>query len=234
MDATRYDQFGRWSGVLRYPGAEIAVDDRVCLGIKDRSWGVRRFGEPEPSGPIKSHRPLFLWAPVFWEDHVSHAIFFDDKDGKPLVREGIEVPLYATPEDISGVEDGRERRMATAHHRVRYWPGTRLAKSADIDLVDGAGNIRTITLEPILKFQQKGIGYGHLKWGHGLWRGDLSIEHESFDPRNLNPLALENIHVQQVVRATDGKKTGVGILEQFILGPYTPAGFEDLLDGTKV
>lgn len=234
MDATRYDQFGRWSGVLRLPGGEITVDEDVCFGIKDRSWGVRRFGEPEPAGPLGTHRPLFLWAPVFWEDHVSHAIFFDDKTGKALVREALEAPLYPSAADVPGIEDGRDRRLATARHRIRYQAGTRHATAAEIDLIDHDGSTRTIMLEPILKFYQKGIGYGHPKWGHGLWRGDLSMEHEVIQPQELDPLAMENIHIQQVVRASDGQAQGVGILEQFIIGPYAPAGFTDLLDGAKV
>jgi hypothetical protein len=233
MDATRYDQFGRWSGTIRLPNGEIAVDERICLGIKDRSWGVRRFGEPEPVGPLGTHRPLFLWAPIFWNDHVTHAIFFDDKDGNPLVREALEAPVYADANAVPGIEDGRDRRMATALHRVKYRIGTRHASSAEIDLVETGGAVRTLRLQPMLKFLQKGIGYGHPKWGHGLWRGELSVEHESFDPEAVDPLAIENIHIQQVVRASDGIREGVGILEQFIIGPYAPAGLEGLLDGAK-
>ena len=231
MDATRYDQLGRWSGTLRLAGEEIAVEETVCLGIKDRSWGVRRFGEPEPVGPLGTHRPLFLWAPIFWPDHVTHAIFFDDNDGNALVREGLRAPLYSSAEAVPGVEDGRDERMATARHRVRYRTGTRHAATAQIDLVDGKGAVRTIALDPILTFYQKGIGYGHPRWGHGLWRGDLSLEHEIIEPDALDPLAMENIHIQQVVRASDGQENGVGILEQFIIGPYAPAGFKSMLDG---
>jgi hypothetical protein len=174
-----------------------------------------------------------LWAPIFWSDHVTHAIFFDDKDGRALVREGIEAPLYADADAVPAVEDGRDRRMATARHRVTYKPRTRHASHAEIDLVDHDDSVRTMRLAPLLRFQQKGIGYGHPKWGHGLWRSDLSVEHESFDPNSLDPLAMENVHVQQVVRASDGSREGAGILEQFIIGPYAPSGFEDMLDGAK-
>lgn len=233
MDATRYDQFGRWSGTIATPAGAIPVDEALCLGVKDRSWGVRRFGEPEPAGPILGHRPLFLWAPVFWDDHVSHAIIFDDAAGKGLVREGLEAPIYADTDAVPGIEDGRVRRMRTVAHRVEYLPDTRFARRAEIDLV-GEDGVRTITLEPMLRFQQKGIGYGHPRFAHGLWRGDLSVEHEAFDPLTLDPLALDNIHIQQVVRASDNSgRHGVGILEQFILGGYAPYDFEDLLGNAR-
>jgi hypothetical protein len=234
MDATRFDQFGRWSGTIRTPDGEITVDETVCRGTKDRSWGVRRVGEPETGGaPAMPGGIMFLWAPLVWDDHITHAIFFDGARGEALVREGIVAPLYPTTSAIPGVEDGRDQRMATARHRVTYVPGTRLAESAEIDLVDHDGGVRTIALEPILRFQMKGLGYGHPVWGQGMWKGDLEIGGESFDPRQLDLLAPENLHVQQVVRATDGTRTGVGVLEQVCFGPYAPAGFTSFLDGAK-
>ncbi len=234
MDATRFDQFGRWSGSIRHPDGEIVVSDQICRGTKDRSWGVRNVGEPETGGaPVRPGGAFFLWAPLFWDDHITHAIFFDGPRGEALIREGIVAPLYASEAEVPGVEDGRDQRMAAARHRVKYLPGTRLAKSAEIDLVDLDGGTRTIALEPILRFQMKGLGYNHPQWGQGRWKGELEIGHESFDPRQLNLLAPENLHVQQVVRASDGKRTGIGVLEQVVIGPYAPAGFTDLFDGAK-
>ena len=232
MDATRFDQFGRWSGVVRTPDGEFRVDDQVCRGTKDRSWGVRTVGERETGGaPAAPGGFFFLWAPLVWDDHITHAIFFDGPNGEALVREGIIAPLYASEDQIPGVEDGRDQRMATAGHRVAYVPGTRLARSAEIDLVTHDGVTRAISLEPILKFQMKGLGYGHPRWGQGMWKGELAVGGESFDPLQLDPLAPEHLHTQQVVRASDGARTGVGVLEQICIGPYAPAGFTSLFDG---
>jgi hypothetical protein len=79
----------------------------------------------------------------------------------------------------------------------------------------------------------KGLGYGHPQWGQGMWKGELEVGAESFDPQQLDPLAPEHLHVQQVVRASDGGRAGVGVLEQICLGPYEPAGFAGLFDGAK-
>ncbi|TVS16028.1 MAG: hypothetical protein EA417_11725 [Gammaproteobacteria bacterium] len=235
MDATRFDQFGRWKGWIRHPDGEIKVDDEVCIGTKDRSWGVRGVGEPEAGGaPARPNGIFFLWAPLVWDDHITHAIFFDGPHGEALVREGLEAPLYPNEAAIPpGSEDGLCQRMADARHRVQYHPGTRLAKAAEIDLVDLHGATRTITLEPILKFQMKGLGYLHPEWGQGMWKGELELGHESFDPRQMEMLARENLHVQQVVRASDGENEGIGVLEQICIGPYAPAGFTDFFDGAK-
>jgi hypothetical protein len=234
MDATRFDQFGRWSGVVRHPDGEINVTQAQCLGTKDRSWGVRGVGEPETGGaPSMPGGICFIWAPLFWDDHITHAIFFDGQRGEALVREGIVAPLYATEDAVPGVQGSNDERMATARHRIKYHRGTRLAESAEIDLVNLAGDTRTIALEPILKFQMKGLGYGHPEWGQGMWKGELAIGGESFDPRQLDMLARENLHVQQVVRASDGSRSGIGVLEQIVAGPYAPAGFTQFFDGAK-
>jgi len=233
MDATRFDQFGRWSGWVKHPEGTIKVDELVCHGTKDRSWGVRGVGEPESGGaPIRqTPSAFFLWAPLFWEDHISHAIFFDGPRGEALIREGIVAPLYRDEKSVPSIAETTDERMATARHRIKYHPGTRLAQSAQIDLVPLEGDMRTISLEPILKFQMKGLGYGHPEWGQGMWKGESVVGHESFDPRQLDMLARENIHVQQVVKATDGKRTGVGVLEQLCIGPHAPSGFKQFLDG---
>jgi len=161
MDATRFDQFGRWSGTITHPDGTINVDAQDCHGTKDRSWGVRGVGEPEQGGaPAVAPSAFFLWAPLFWDDHVSHAIFFDGTQGEALVREGLTAPLYDSMTQIPAQSDDPATRMATANHRVSYHRGTRLASAAEIDLVDLDGDTRTIQLEPTLKFQMKGLGYG--------------------------------------------------------------------------
>jgi len=234
MDATRFDQFGRWSGIVRSPDGEIRIEESVCNGTKDRSWGVRTVGEPESGGaPVMPKGIAFMWAPLFWDDHVTHAIFFDGPQGEALVREGIVAPLYSNEAEVPGVEGSQDQRMATARHRIRYHKGSRLASGVEIDLVDHDEKTRTIALEPILKFQMKGLGYGHPEWGQGMWKGELAVGGESFDPRQLDLLARENLHTQQVVRASDGVRQGVGVFEQIVVGPYAPAGFTQFFDGAR-
>ena len=49
--------------------------------------------------------------------------------------------------------------------------------------------------------------------------------------RDLDPLALENIHIQQIVIARCGDKVGHGVLEQLHIGPSASYGFKDWFDG---
>ena len=226
-DATRFNQYGRWSGEVTVPGASFAVDETVCHGVKDRSWGVRILGAPETAGPIKSTRPRFLWSQLFWSDHVSHALAFDDAAGRALVRDAAELPLHPSEEAIPGIEDPDERRLELDRYQVEYEPGTRWARSAEFETVSPDGSHRLVRVTPVLRFQQRGLGYGHREWPHGEWRGGESLQYETIRPAELDPRQRQNVHVQHLVRATDGEREGYGLLEQFIAGAFAPAGFED-------
>ena len=118
-----------------------------------------------------------------------------------------------------------------ASHRIEYEENTRWAKRAEISLTNLDGDIKTISLEPRLRFMMKGLGYGHPEWKQGVWKGNLEIGHDCFELDKLDPLSPENLHIQQVVGANDGGKQGVGVLEQIIFGPYAPAGFKGFNDG---
>lgn len=231
MDATRYAQFGRWTGTIASPGGDLDLGADGWRGTKDRSWGIRPVGERVQLGAPVPPRPFFfLWAPLQWEDHITHAVFFDGPRGETLVREGLTAPIYADEADIPEATDDRTP-MGAALHRLEYHPGTRWVRRGEIDLIDLYGVTRTIEMEPTLRFQFKGLGYGHPTWKQGMWKGELAVGGDRFDPLELDPLALENIHVQQVVRVADGECTGIGALEQIVIGPYAPAGFTEFFDG---
>jgi hypothetical protein len=36
------------------------------------------------------------------------------------------------------------------------------------------------SLDPLICFRMKGIGYTHPMWGHGRWKGELEIAGESW------------------------------------------------------
>ena len=79
----------------------------------------------------------------------------------------------------------------------------------------------------------KGIGYMHPTWSHGVWKGELAIGGESWKCDDLEPMAFENQHIQQVVRARMGREQGVGVLEQLSFGPHARYGFKEFLDPAR-
>jgi hypothetical protein len=232
MDVTRFAQFGRWDGRIRYAGRSVAVSADRVPGTKDRSWGIRPVGEPETGGAPVAASPqvFFLWAPIHWRDRCTHFGVFEDEHGRAWHRDGAIVPAYETPADIPGVTDPAAQIMASVEQRIAYVPGTRRAAAAEIALVERSGARHEIALEPLLCFRMKGIGYMHPEWGHGVWKGDLAMGGESWKCDDLDPMALENQHIQQVVRARMGSEQGVGVLEQICFGPHATSGFEAFLD----
>ena len=149
---------GAWSGEIRHPDGNIQVEAARCHGTKDRSWGVRNLGKSPPTGAPKSPMTMFfLWTPLFWDDHISNAIFFDHSSGAPICREGITAPLYPSEAEVPIGEDPGIRRLPTVNHRLKYVPKTRLVASAEVDMVDLEGRTRTISFAPLLRFQMKGL-----------------------------------------------------------------------------
>lgn len=233
MDVTRFTQFGRWEGEIRIDGVPIAIDPAQVHGIRDRSWGRRAVGEPEPGVPAGPAQVSFLWMPLIWSDHASLAVFFEDAQGRPLHAEGKTLPLYAHADQVPGVEDPKARHMSGVSRRLRYAPGTRRAYHATLTLMEVDGSTREITLEPLLRFQMKGTGYGHPDWKHGTWKGELALGAQRWSLDALDPLAIENLHIQQLVRCHSNGQTGIGVMEQLCVGPHAPSGFTALNDGAR-
>ena len=95
------------------------------------------------------------------------------------------------------------------------------------------GEKQVIQLEPLLCFRMKGIGYMHPEWGHGFWKGELATSGESWKTASLDEMAIDNQHIQQIVRARTGDEQGIGVLEQIAFGPHARYGFRELLDPAK-
>ncbi len=233
MDATRFAQFGRWQGEVRYAGKSVRCDPGQTLGTKDRSWGIRPVGEPESGGAPMTILPqfFFLWAPLHWDDRCTHFGLFEDDQGRPWHADGAIVPAYASLDGIPGVIDAETQVLPTLEHNITYEPGTRRAEAATIALISSSGDRHDIALEPLLTFRMKGIGYTHPEWGHGRWKGDLAVGHDSWRTSDINPITLDNQHIQQLVRATMGRETGIGTMEQLCIGPHARYGFKSLIDG---
>jgi len=235
MDVTRFAQFGRWSGELRYAGQTLKLDPQRVFGIKDRSWGVRPIGPPDPGvapQPAGDVQVFFLWAPIHWQDRCTHFGAFEDANGRMFHSDGALVPVYdGGPEDIPGTNDDAIELLGGIDHTIQYIPGTRRAGGATIGLTRKTGEREEITLEPLTCFRMKGIGYMHPQWGHGHWKGELAVGGESWKCDAVEAMALENQHIQQVVRATSSSgEQGIGVFEQISLGAHARYGFKEFLD----
>ena len=234
MEATRFNQFGRWQGELRYDGRTLKVNPSTTYGTKDRSWGVRPVGAPDPAGapplPGQAGGVFFLWAPLHWQERCTHAGIFENAHGVMWHWDGMVLPTYDNPDDIPGIEDPDTLPLMSVAHDIEYIPGTRRARRAVITKTEISGKVNEIELEAVLCFRMKGIGYSHPEWGHGRWKGELAIGGEKWKIDDVDEMALENQHIQQVVLAKCDGQQGVGVLEQIAIGPHARYGFKELLD----
>ncbi|MEV0247242.1 hypothetical protein AB0H76_11685 [Nocardia sp. NPDC050712] len=222
MDSTRATQWGQWTGTIDLDGETIDLGDDT-FATKDRSWGQRTTPGNAVGAPLPPQPFLFLWSPIHFEDHCFHFLVFENPDGSQWAHDAVLVPKN----DSSGAP----AKLARVEHDIQWTPGQRWSRSATLTahLLDGGSE--TLELRPLSRFQMKGLGYAHPRWGHGRWHDELAVGVERIDTDALEPLAPENLHVQQLVRATWRGQTGLGVLEQIILGPHERYGFREFLDG---
>ena len=235
MEYTRATQMVSWSGELSSGGQPVQLTGPV-YGTKDRSWGLRPVGDPTPAAPRTSLPTLlFLWAPLNFDDQCVHYMTMEDPTGEPWAQTTALLPVIGPDGPVVGADTGI-RHLQPARHDVRWAPGLRRSNGAVLTLPTGDGGgggvpTESIELEPLLTFRMKGAGYFHPTWGHGRWHDELAVAGEAHKVEDLDTLAFDCIHVQQVMRATWGDRRGLGVLEQLVIGPYEPGGFRELLDG---
>lgn len=225
FDYTRYTQFGSWSGTLALDGEPIDVEGTV--GCRDRSWGQRPVGPP--SGAAPAYPQFFwLWAPINFPDGALHFDVNDFADGTRWHEAGFRVPMLGPDDDpwTAPVEP-----MRSVDYELALRPGTRWPDTARIVLTPWNGDAVTVELEPLLRFQMKGLGYGHPEHRHGGWQGDDLVAFEEITLDDVDPVGRENLHIQHLVKATtsDGR-SGIGVLEMIAIGSHEPTGLTGIFD----
>jgi len=225
MDYTRMTQNGGWAGTITTPSGVITLDPATTLGTRDRSWGIRPVGAPEPQPPPQGNLAQFfwLWSPCNFPGHAVFAHSNDDAAGLPWNRRAVVAPLGGEPVDIDAVE------LA-----LRYTPGTRRLAELRVTL----GDRGELVLTPGARnFYMHGLGYTHPVWGHGLDHGPLQIAHDRIDLATFDDNVPGNMHIQALSAARlvwDGAEhNGLGVLEQLLIGPHAPSGFTGLFDPAK-
>ena len=222
MDYTRMTQNGRYSGWIEVDGMREDLHPQA-VGTRDRSWGVRPVGardeQPHGSGVVPGF--FWQWAPLNFADT---SLFFHvnaDATGMTWNTRG----CIARDGSAAGELIETHGTLAAPHAAGTRWPeqGTIVLETAD--------GPETIRLEPVGRFQMRGIGYTSPKWGHGLWHGPLTVEREDIGLAQCDPASFENFHVQLPCRAvSDRHGEGFGVFEQLIIGPYAPLGLKEFLD----
>ena len=235
LDTTRFTQWGTWEGNVVVHGVRIEVRRDRCRGTKDRSWGIRPVGDQVTTAPSTTAPGIaFLWSPVHWEDRCTHAMLFEGPDGTRQVASAASIPVLGENDPVFGTEH-QVRHAYEPQYKIRWRSGTRRMEQASFTLSYPDGTSEEFTYEPILDFQMKGLGYTHPEWGHGRWQGEYKEGSDCWKSADLNLLDITNFHCQQVCRVTNmeqtGEQTGIGVLEQLVIGPHAPTGLTDFMGG---
>ncbi len=222
MDYTRLTQNVRCTGWIEVDGVRKTLSAGT-VGTRDRSWGIRPVGapDPQPAVPAQINSFFWQWTPLNFADK---SVFFHvnaDSEGQPWNTRAVILP------DGAGPDGGRHTSEARIEDVVMI-PGSRhIAEGTlNIPLAQGAGRV---SFKPFLTFVMRGIGYGHPEWRHGGYKGDLVVEREDIDLATLNLASPENWHIQALSHVTltlpgESPETGLGVFEQLIAGPYRPYG----------
>ena len=231
MDNTRLTQWGSWEGSITVDGRVLEVHADTTPGTRDRSWGTRPVGEPFVTNRPPSLPEVFwLWAPLHFDDMCTHLALHETSDGNRWVEQGLLVPLLDTPDSPTcGVHPAVHLRGV--RYELDFIPGRRDVGHAVLSAQDPTGQEVRIELTTQYTFRMRGIGYSHPTWKHGSAHGELAVGRESMALSDFDPLDPANNHIQNVVLAKWGDRTGVGVLEQVTMGPHRPTGLTGFLDG---
>ncbi|MEW6441807.1 MAG: hypothetical protein AB1640_12810 [bacterium] len=220
MDYTRLTQNGCYHGFISVGRSRIDITPD-WVGTRDRSWGVRPLGSLQNlSEPGTIPQFYWLWAPVNFDDCVTLYDLNDDAGGTAWHTHGVMVRL----------PDGEPEAMRAVSSRVQYRSGTRHARSAEIFFVRPSGRELRLLFEPLYHFYMSGLGYTHPEWGHGVDRGEMVVGYDTIDLATVDESIPLYLHIQAVSRVEMNGRRGMGVLEQLVLGPHAPSGFNGLLD----
>lgn len=223
MDYTRFTQHVTWTGTLTVDGTTFDLGQDTWWGCRDHSWGVRGVGGRDPRGVPSDATPQFFWnwAPLNFDDLCLLYTVSEQADGTRWHEAGAILTPYP---------EATETHVAV-DHALTFTKGTRHISGATIRLTPRQGETTEVTFQPLYHFLMQGVGYGHPKWGHGMWVGPDEVDGGHYNLAAENPLA--HMHVQTVSLVTAGQRQGVGVFEHIVLGPHQKYGFVGMNDGAK-
>lgn len=224
-DVTRLAQFGQATGTIEFRGEQIELEPGKWFCLRDRSWGTRGMPSSAPGAPAPTRSAAFWWFGAVFADECFAAVVQEDSDGTAHVRSAAKLPRFAPG---TTVMDEKFQHSDMIAIDVDFIPHTRWAAHAEVRLGPRGLLNEAFDIQPITRFQQKGLGYLHPEWPLGKVFGDERVGRESWDLDEIDPLCLEHVHTQQVcfITRADGTR-GVGIFEQGIIGPHVPSRLPD-------
>ncbi|MEZ5436440.1 MAG: hypothetical protein R3E67_08030 [Pseudomonadales bacterium] len=180
FDTMRFAQLGRWQGKLSVQGNHFEIDPMQWLGSRDRSWGVRPVGEPEPQGihtGTPSMEGMWNYFPVLFEDFVLLYIVNETDNGQRTIEEAMRIwkDPVREPEWLGSPQHDHVFEQAQ--------PFKCHIKEGVVRFPDAPGGALELRGQPLLQtYLTAGTGYGlEPDWRHGMYQGALKVQGFTWD-----------------------------------------------------
>jgi hypothetical protein len=228
MDYTRFTQVGRWSGRLKVAGSTFEVTPDAWWGSRDRSWGIRSVGDPEPPSALsaKGLRSFFWqWATMQFPDSAILYTITEEADGRRWHQSAVR--LYP------GAANREPEHLAIVSHALKMRSGTRIFDGGRLVLAELGGRELEIEMKRHCTMHMAGAGYLNFSsnWRHGHYHGvPLAVDGEVWDLSDPNLRLKAGDHTEGLCEFRMGDAVGHGIMEFYCLGPYEPYGFKTATD----
>jgi hypothetical protein len=221
-DTARFAQTGSWHGTLRIDGERFDVAPPTWSGGRDRSWGVRPVGEPEPPGRRDSGGPggfLWIYSTMQFDDSTILCILQEDRTGRRSLEQAVRIWPAATarePEPLGQIA-----------HELEFLPGSRRVAAARLRFRPLDGSEIVVDVQPLAtSFLSLGTGYGtEPDWRHGMHQGPLAVQHRSFDLSDPDVVTGGYGLMDDLGRFELDGAVGHGLFENAVLGPNDRYGF---------
>ncbi|KAA8888547.1 hypothetical protein F3087_16240 [Nocardia colli] len=221
IEATRFAQVGTWAGTLHVDGTDVTVDPDVWVGTRDRSWGIRPVGEPDPAGREAGTTEGYWWlyVPLRFDDFAIVVIVQEEPDGYRTLNDAVRI-----------WPDGRVEQLGWPHVQLEYRSGTRHVVAAKLTLSTPDGRPLEVDVQTGAHVAlHVGCGYGgDPEWLHGRWMGRDWVKSSSYDLTDPEIIARVPYGVvEYVAHARCGDAEGWGLFDHASLGRHDSTGFAD-------
>ena len=225
MNTSRFAQTGCWTGTLTIAGETFEVTPDHWWGTRDRSWGVRPVGEPEPPGiratAARGGGGMWNYAPMQFNDYSILYICQEDRAGKRTLEEATRI--WADP-------DREPEHLGRPEHAHEFESGTRWIKASTLSFPQAPGGPIEVRVTPLTHvFVGIGTGYGFDQdWRHGMYQGELVVQGLTLD-MNEDKDKLFGL-TDQMARFELGDDVGYGLHEYSLMGAHDKYGFKSFDD----
>jgi hypothetical protein len=212
-DTMRVAQTGTWTGSLRLGDEEWDVQPLEWGGGRDRSWGVRPVGEPEPRGARDIEgSPGFFWiysTPQF-EEFSLIVIVHENRTGRRILEEAVKV----WPESSGRLPES----LGRPEHTVAFGDSIDTVQTTTLTFT---GTDEVLRVRPLTAvYLALGTGYGiEPDWRHGMYHGPSVVQSVEYSLKDEEVRRQSRGLVDYLARFDFAGHVGFGLFEFALLGP---------------